>query len=80
MGMPIENSAILDVADKLRASESIAEASEAEFSKEEAGDILQNDVVSYDYNGVTKYAATSRLISLRFLFWVALYLIGVLHT
>lgn len=57
MGMPIENSAILDVADKLRVSESIAEASEAEFSKEEAGDILQNDVVSYDYNGVTKYAA-----------------------
>ena len=62
VGLPIGNSAILDVADKLQAAKLIAETSEAEASaaadsEDAAGDILRNDVVSYDYNGVTKYAA-----------------------
>lgn len=62
VGQPIENSAILDVVDKLQAAKLIAEtleagASEAADSEEAAGDILRNDVVSYDYSGVTRYAA-----------------------
>lgn len=62
VGQPIENSAILDVVDKLQAAKLIAEtleagASEAADSEVAAGDILRNDVVSYDYSGVTKYAA-----------------------
>ncbi|TCL53818.1 methyl-accepting chemotaxis protein [Kineothrix alysoides] len=76
VGLPVENSFILEVVNKLQSSKSVEEAyksggevlgleeeipeaekSEAEASKASVEDIIQNDVVSYDYNGLTKYAA-----------------------
>lgn len=76
VGLPVENSVILEVVDKLQASKSGEEASElggedlgleaevpesekseAETSEAAVEDIIQNDVVSYNYNGLTKYAA-----------------------